>query len=89
MVDGEPEQPDDQVPMDVVMRDDVKDDDRTTAYAMRLLATRTKSGRIVIDCEPTLYSCEPVAQCANFNIEPPGCSPLHCDPVATRDPLSG
>jgi hypothetical protein len=63
-------------------------DQGTTEHALRLVVSGNKKKKgcpdLSITCEPTLYSCEPVAQCASYDIPAPGCSPLKCDPVATQ-----
>jgi hypothetical protein len=61
-------------------------DDDTAAHALRLTVSgKKKKGcpDLSISCKPQLYSCEPVAQCASYDIPAPGCSPLECSPVST------
>ncbi|GGL18120.1 hypothetical protein GCM10010094_93840 [Streptomyces flaveus] len=59
---------------------------RTDAHAMQLLVTGRKKGcsDLSITCKPSLVSCTPVTQCANYDIVAPGCSPLECNPVKTQ-----
>lgn len=63
-------------------------DELTEEHAMTLLiAGKKKKGcpDLTITCKPTLVSCSPVApNCTAYNIDPPGCSPLECSPVATQ-----
>ena len=83
MADEKRAQPDDAIRLAVVMGDD-----RTTDHAIRLVVSGKKKPKgcddLSITCAPTLVSCEPVAQCANYDIPAPGCSPLECDPVKTQ-----
>lgn len=58
----------------------------TDDHALELLVSGRKKGcsDLSITCKPTLVSCEPVAQCARYDIQAPGCSPLECSPVKTQ-----
>jgi hypothetical protein len=82
VADSTPGQPDHPGPLRIVMGADP-----TEEHAVRLLVSGKKKpgcDDLTITCKPTLVSCEPVAQCARYNIDPPGCSPLECSPVKTQ-----